>query len=411
MKDEYSAAIEDSPFYDYLKKAPKKLDIYGELTSNQETPRFVPLASKANGAVSFMVDPEHGYGSEEEAWRQVKKQLKLPYWQDAERITLFVFLGNAVVAHKTILRARSNPTVAYHGTPHTVDKFKMAKIGTGEGAQVKGHGLYFTKSKDIADWYRRVISRAGTFYVNGEKLPQYIVGPFSADMSNSLLGIVQLLSTTPNSKMLQFHKEELKRLHDRANTVHAGYHQDKEAANEIWDFYKKHFTKKDIEITEVPKDIGNIYRVLIPDDEELIDYDKPLSKQPLEIKPIIRKLLLLWIRYTESNNIDRNTALRYDDGWIWHDTYGYYDEDKIFKNKTAAIKSLMSNMTGEDLYDMLEIMFKTPAKTSYVLNNEGIKGIKYLSGEAKRGGKLTFNYVIWNEDAISTPRPIPINKR
>ena len=29
---------------------------------------------------------------------------------------------------------------AYHGSPHTFDKFNPAKIGTGEGAQAYGHG-------------------------------------------------------------------------------------------------------------------------------------------------------------------------------------------------------------------------------------------------------------------------------
>src|SRR5215471_5241978 len=30
---------------------------------------------------------------------------------------------------------------AFHGSPHDFDKFSMAKIGTGEGAQAYGHGL------------------------------------------------------------------------------------------------------------------------------------------------------------------------------------------------------------------------------------------------------------------------------
>ncbi len=32
---------------------------------------------------------------------------------------------------------------AWHGTPHEVDKFSSSNIGTGEGAQQYGHGLYF----------------------------------------------------------------------------------------------------------------------------------------------------------------------------------------------------------------------------------------------------------------------------
>jgi len=35
---------------------------------------------------------------------------------------------------------------AYHGSPHDFDKFSMQKIGTGEGAQAYGHGLYFAEN-------------------------------------------------------------------------------------------------------------------------------------------------------------------------------------------------------------------------------------------------------------------------
>jgi len=42
---------------------------------------------------------------------------------------------------------------AYHGSPHKFKKFSMSKIGTGEGAQAFGHGLYFTNLKDIAKHY------------------------------------------------------------------------------------------------------------------------------------------------------------------------------------------------------------------------------------------------------------------
>ncbi|MFO0475735.1 MAG: hypothetical protein ACK52K_11360 [Alphaproteobacteria bacterium] len=44
--------------------------------------------------------------------------------------------------------------IAYHGSPHTFDKFSMDKIGTGEGAQAFGHGLYFAEAEDVAKTYR-----------------------------------------------------------------------------------------------------------------------------------------------------------------------------------------------------------------------------------------------------------------
>ena len=42
---------------------------------------------------------------------------------------------------------------AWHGSPHDFDKFDINKIGTGEGAQGQGHGLYFASDKPSAQWY------------------------------------------------------------------------------------------------------------------------------------------------------------------------------------------------------------------------------------------------------------------
>lgn len=43
---------------------------------------------------------------------------------------------------------------AFHGSPHKFDRFSTDAIGTGEGAQAYGHGLYFADSKDLATAYR-----------------------------------------------------------------------------------------------------------------------------------------------------------------------------------------------------------------------------------------------------------------
>lgn len=44
--------------------------------------------------------------------------------------------------------------VAYHGSPHDFDVFSLDKIGTGEGAQNYGQGLYFAEHPDVAEQYR-----------------------------------------------------------------------------------------------------------------------------------------------------------------------------------------------------------------------------------------------------------------
>jgi len=51
---------------------------------------------------------------------------------------------------------------AHHGTPHKVDKFSTEKIGTGEGAQAYGWGLYFAEALSVAKGYRDTLSKSGT---------------------------------------------------------------------------------------------------------------------------------------------------------------------------------------------------------------------------------------------------------
>jgi hypothetical protein len=53
---------------------------------------------------------------------------------------------------------------AYHGSPHDFDKFDLSKIGTGEGRQGFGHGLYFAEKEDVAKSYRDLGQQPGKMY-------------------------------------------------------------------------------------------------------------------------------------------------------------------------------------------------------------------------------------------------------
>jgi len=68
---------------------------------------------------------------------------------------------------------------AWHGSPHSFDSFDLGAIGTGEGAQVHGWGLYFAQDQEVAKRYREnlVASRGGWDYrvtVNGERVSDEI---------------------------------------------------------------------------------------------------------------------------------------------------------------------------------------------------------------------------------------------
>jgi hypothetical protein len=57
--------------------------------------------------------------------------------------------GNALLMGTTAPGVR-----AFHGSPYSFDAFDASKIGTGEGAQAYGHGLYFAENEGVARGYR-----------------------------------------------------------------------------------------------------------------------------------------------------------------------------------------------------------------------------------------------------------------
>ena len=61
--------------------------------------------------------------------------------------------GAADVAEQ--LPGLAHPIKAYHGSPYDFDAFDVSKIGSGEGAQAYGHGLYFAEDVRVAKSYRQ----------------------------------------------------------------------------------------------------------------------------------------------------------------------------------------------------------------------------------------------------------------
>jgi GNAT superfamily N-acetyltransferase len=64
----------------------------------------------------------------------------------------------------------ANGIRAYHGSPHDFDKFDLSKIGTGEGAQTYGQGLYFAENEAVARQYRDNLTKAGEGWFEGGRL-------------------------------------------------------------------------------------------------------------------------------------------------------------------------------------------------------------------------------------------------
>ena len=138
---------------------------------------------------------------------------------------------------------------AWHGSPHEVDRFDSSRIGTGEGAQSYGHGLYFAEKEGTARYYRDALS------------PQ--VSPLAR-------GFIERHDGDLTAALKDFDDHYGKALGDDSPFV-------REARAEI---------------AAGLKPGGNLYRVLIKANQDhFIDWDKPLSEQSPHVRAAIEKLV------------------------------------------------------------------------------------------------------------------------
>ncbi len=75
---------------------------------------------------------------------------------------------------------------AWHGSPHDFDAFDLGAIGTGEGAQAHGYGLYFAKAKKTAASYRGRLS-------SKNELEIVYDGKKSEELTGEIKAAIQLL--------------------------------------------------------------------------------------------------------------------------------------------------------------------------------------------------------------------------
>ena len=79
-------------------------------------------------------------------------------------------LGTALPVTGSVRRMlAAKPLRVYHGSPHDFEKFDVSRIGTGEGPQAYGHGLYFAENPAVAAEYAPrggMPGRQGIYEVN-----------------------------------------------------------------------------------------------------------------------------------------------------------------------------------------------------------------------------------------------------
>lgn len=250
---------------------------------------------------------------------------------------------------------------AYHGTPHKVDKFTTEKIGTGEGAQAFGWGLYFAGKKEIAEFYRNKLGGAKKKTIFGEREfdPKKDLKSPSAQMffrqhDTSEAAIKELQEKL--DKMLESFNEDRKKLGlDPIKSLKSKYASAIEA---------------DIKMLKKVRKTGNLYEVNIPEDDVLLNRDNPLDENAT-------------IAYEIIFNSRINDKLR--------------DKD---------IPSISANNRGDEVYEKISRALGGDKQASLFLNERGIKGLKFRDAVSRDGrDDGTYNYVIFADDSIT-----PIDK-
>lgn len=231
---------------------------------------------------------------------------------------------------------------AYHGSPYHFDKFTTDRIGTGEGAQAYGWGLYFAGNKEIAEYYREYLSAHIHKKSDGTNFD------YQMELKN------------PNVRATFSKSLDVDKAIERAEKL-------MQTIEPQFDGYK--FAEQDLGVLKKLKEEGGIssnkgqlYEVSIPEDDVLLHWDKTLAEQPETVREA-----LYASGYTSAAD-DMTGEQMY---WDTRD----------------------SLLGGPDTENAAELASK-------LLNDFGIKGIKYLGNNTP--GQSEHNYVIFDDSAIET---------
>jgi hypothetical protein len=185
--------------------------------------------------------------------------------------------------------------IAFHGSGADFDEFRLEMIGTGEGAQAYGYGLYFTDSEDIAKFYRDSLARGRSSIVYDGS------GVKNARETDSLTDREMILDNIAtemaffDQKPENVIKKKIKNLKQKIDDpVDISASAGDAEAQELADFIRQS-AQRELEIYENldPSKFtrGKMYKVgLAPKPDELLDYDLPLSQQPKKYKAALDEI-------------------------------------------------------------------------------------------------------------------------
>ena len=239
---------------------------------------------------------------------------------------------------------------AYHGSPHDFDRFDLSKIGTGEGAQAYGHGLYFAENEGVARSYRERLSN-DVLTIDNQHDPNRIASQFmTANGGKKELAAIEIES----------HIDEITRMPAMLSQVPS-----------IKEYAKQQLAAHEsaLELVEsgTAKQNGRMYEVNIkanPDD--FLDWDKPIYEQSDKVKGALAPILP---DVTMGDLLAGHGFMR--------------GLTSVLKRENEAIN---------------------PSLATQRLRDAGIPGIRYLDQGSRSAGQGSSNYVVFDDNLIEILR-------
>ena len=240
----------------------------------------------------------------------------------------------------------------WHGSPHKFDRFDSGKIGTGEGAQAYGHGIYTAQDRGIADVYRRKLTGVdGAPVANPDQSIQLKIG----NLQNQI--------------------RQLEKSGDAA-------------APSMIKAYQNRIAELD--------GVGYLYKIDLPDEHiaKMLDWDKPLSQQ----SPGVREALSKLAPGKKYEVIEREPYFK-DARYMVSPKGGNGSGVAFYATREEAQKHVaeIADEAGKNIYSRL-------GKDAHsAMRAQGITGIRYRDGGSRGAGGGTSNYVVFpgNEKMLS----------
>jgi hypothetical protein len=240
---------------------------------------------------------------------------------------------------------------AYHGTPHTIKgKFDISKVGTGEGAQAYGHGMYFAESPEVAKTYANLgtgnvayrghtedvlnkLQKSGLDRETADLVSTFAYeGGFKGGTAQDLAAFLKTYADNPNQEKI------------------------------FTNLTKKPEIVDAINLYVSPKQ-GNLYKVDIPDEyiPQMIQWETPLTQMDEKLSNVIKSL-----QEQFKNQFNPNSKPR-----------------KLLKET-------------KNVGDVIRLANEIGLKPHIPLQEAGYKGIRYLDEGSRNVGKGTSNYVVFD---------------